>query len=190
MKPKLIMIFWPQAVGKMTVGQELTKITWLKLFHNHMTIDVVAPLFGYWSSSPIGTKLVNSFREQIFQEFAQSDMEWLIFTMIWYFDEQSDRDYVASRCKVFEDQWSDVYLVELEADVNIRVERNTTPNRLEHKPSKRNIERSQQDLKQWMEKHRLNSYEWEITKENYIKINNTNLTPEEVALKIKTIFKL
>ena len=36
---KLVLITGPQAVGKMTVGQELTKITNLKLFHNHMSID-------------------------------------------------------------------------------------------------------------------------------------------------------
>ena len=35
---KFIIITGPQAVGKMTVGQELTKITGLKLLHNHMTI--------------------------------------------------------------------------------------------------------------------------------------------------------
>ena len=35
---KFILIFGPQAVGKMTVGQELQKITGLKLFHNHMTL--------------------------------------------------------------------------------------------------------------------------------------------------------
>ncbi len=33
---KFVHIFGPQAVGKMTVGQELVKITDLKLFHNHM----------------------------------------------------------------------------------------------------------------------------------------------------------
>ena len=32
---KLVIIFGPHAVGKMTVGQELAKITDLKLFHNH-----------------------------------------------------------------------------------------------------------------------------------------------------------
>lgn len=40
---KFVLIFGPQAVGKMTVGQELAKITGLKLFHNHMTIDLVNP---------------------------------------------------------------------------------------------------------------------------------------------------
>ncbi|KAA1807131.1 hypothetical protein FXB61_003723 [Bacillus cereus] len=39
---KLILIFGPQAVGKMTVGQELATLTGLKLFHNHMTIDLVS----------------------------------------------------------------------------------------------------------------------------------------------------
>jgi shikimate kinase len=43
---KLIIIFGPQAVGKMTVGQELGKITNLKLFHNHMTIELVSPFFS------------------------------------------------------------------------------------------------------------------------------------------------
>ena len=39
---KLVLLTGPQAVGKMTVGQELAKITGLKLFHNHMTIDLVS----------------------------------------------------------------------------------------------------------------------------------------------------
>lgn len=44
---KFVLIFGPQAVGKMTVGQELAKMTDLKLFHNHMTIDLLEPLYGF-----------------------------------------------------------------------------------------------------------------------------------------------
>ena len=44
---KFILITGPQAVGKMTVGQELTKTTDLKLLHNHMTIEVVTKIFDY-----------------------------------------------------------------------------------------------------------------------------------------------
>ena len=44
---KLVIIFGNLAVGKMTVGQELAKITDLKLFHNHMTIEPVIEIFGY-----------------------------------------------------------------------------------------------------------------------------------------------
>ena len=43
---KLVFLFGDAAVGKMTVGQELTKITDLKLFHNHMSIEPVLEIFG------------------------------------------------------------------------------------------------------------------------------------------------
>ena len=35
---KLLFLIGNSAVGKMTVGQELMKITNMRLFHNHMTI--------------------------------------------------------------------------------------------------------------------------------------------------------
>ena len=43
---KLVFILGDAAVGKMTVGQELMKITDLRLFHNHMTIEPVIEIFG------------------------------------------------------------------------------------------------------------------------------------------------
>jgi len=42
-KMNLVIIFGPLTIGKMTVGQELENITALKLFHNHMTIEMVLP---------------------------------------------------------------------------------------------------------------------------------------------------
>ena len=56
-----IIIFGPQAVGKMTVGEELAKKTGYKLFHNHMTIDLVLQFFS-WEE---GQDLVYDFREKI-----------------------------------------------------------------------------------------------------------------------------
>ena len=55
---KFILIFGPQAVGKMTVGQELEKLTDLKTFHNHMTIDLVSSFFDY---STKGSTTVSKF---------------------------------------------------------------------------------------------------------------------------------
>ena len=81
---KLVILFGPQAVGKMTVGQELAKRTGLKLFHNHMTIDLVANFFDY--SSREGKRLVSLFRQEIFQAVASSDLPGLIFTYVWAFD--------------------------------------------------------------------------------------------------------
>lgn len=60
---KFVLIFGPQAAGKMTVGQELEKITELKLFHNHMTIELVNPFFDYGTKE--GKRLVGLFRQEI-----------------------------------------------------------------------------------------------------------------------------
>ncbi|URN95576.1 MAG: AAA family ATPase [Candidatus Pristimantibacillus lignocellulolyticus] len=184
---KFVIIFGPQAVGKMTVGHELEKLTELKLFHNHTTIEMLAPYFGF-SSEMWG--LVNKFRQDIFEVAATSDMYGMIFTYVWGFDLQTDWDYVDKVCKIFEDKDGEVFLVELEADLEERIERNKTPHRLEHKPTKRDIARSEQELKRTMELHRLNSYEGEIRRKNYIKINNTKLTAFEVADIIKNKYKL
>lgn len=183
-----VLIFGPQAVGKMTVGQELAKITDLKLFHNHMTIDLVGQFFDYGTKA--GKRLVNLFRQEIFEEVANSDLAGMIFTYVWAFNLQEDWDYVQQVVQLFESKGGTVYYVELESDLEERLQRNTSTNRLEHKPSKRNIEWSEKDLLQSMDKYRLNSFEGEISFANYIKINNTNIRAEEVAKIVKETFQL
>lgn len=185
---KFVLIFGPQAVGKMTVGQELAKITELKLFHNHMTIDLVSHFFDY--STKEGKRLVNLFRQEIFEEVSSSHLNGLIFTYVWAFDFQSDWDYVKQVAKIFESKGGIVYYVELEAALEERLERNKSSNRLEHKPSKRNLERSENDLLNAIEEYRLNSLDDEIQSQNYIKIDNTNLSAKEVAKKVQEHFHL
>jgi hypothetical protein len=43
MPKTLIFIIGPQAVGKMTVGHELSRMTGFKFMHNHQTIDLLLP---------------------------------------------------------------------------------------------------------------------------------------------------
>ncbi|OSX98423.1 hypothetical protein BTJ45_04439 [Bacillus mycoides] len=185
---KFILIFGPQAVGKMTVGQELAKLTGLKLFHNHMTMDLVSPIFDY--STKEAKRLVSLFRNEIFEEVSKSDLSGMIFTYVWAFDLQSDWDYIHHVVSIFESKGGTVYFVELEAELGERLERNKSPHRLEHKPKKRDIEWSENNLKETMKKHRLNSLHGEIEKEEYIKINNTYLSAKKVAEMIKEKFRL
>ncbi len=65
---KLVFILGNAAVGKMTVGQELAKITDLKLFHNHMMIEPVVEIFGEFNF-----RTINRLREIIFEDFAKTD---------------------------------------------------------------------------------------------------------------------
>ena len=166
---KLVFLIGNGAVGKMTVGQELMKITDLRLFHNHMTIEPVIEVFGYYNG-PVVTKM----REAIFEEFAKSDNYGMIFTFMWAFDQQSDWDYADHVTSIFKEQGAEIYYVELVAPQEVRLKRNETENRLKNKASKRDLEASRERIIRQDEKYRLESYDGEITFENYIKIDNTN----------------
>lgn len=185
---KLVIIFGPQAVGKMTVGQELEKVTDLKLFHNHMTIELVHPFFSYGTDK--GRGIVKDFRNRLFTEIADSDLDGLIFTFIWNFDVQGDWDYIEEVSNIFKDKGAEICLVELEADTDERFRRNRTEHRLLHKPTKRDIEFSDGLLQKSVEKDRLNSNDGEVNQENYLRINNTDLSPDVVARQIKERFSL
>ncbi|TYS81591.1 shikimate kinase [Rossellomorea aquimaris] len=149
---------------------------------------MVSHFFDYGTKE--GKRLVSLFRREIFEEVSKSNLYGMIFTYVWAFDMQEDWDYVNEVSRLFESRGGMVYFVELEAEVEERLERNKSSNRLEHKPSKRDIEWSEGDLKKSMETYRLNSLEGEIKYSNYIKINNTNLSAQEVAKIIKGKFLL
>ena len=178
---KLVLIVGSGAVGKMTVGQELMKITNLRLFHNHMMIEPVLDVFGSFDS-----KVIARLREVVFDEFMKTDNEGMIFTVMWAFDMPSDREYIMSVAEKFDE----VYCVELVADQAVRLERNRTENRLKNKASKRDIEISDGRLLREDANHRLVSEPGEIPFENYLRIDNTNLAPDTVAGMIKERFAL
>ena len=182
---KLLFMIGNAAVGKMTVGQELMKITGLRLFHNHMTIEPVIEIFGQYNGA-----VINKLRQVVFEEFAKTDNYGMIFTYMWAFDQQADWDYVEQVKRIFEPYGTEFYYVELVAYRKVRLERNATENRLLQKASKRNVELSNQRLISDDTQYRLESMDGEISFDNYMKIDNTNLAPETVAQMIKKQFNL
>lgn len=182
---KLLFLIGNAAVGKMTVGQELMKICDLRLFHNHMTIEPVLDVFGYYDS-----EVIRRLRYDIFEEFAKSQNYGMIFTCMWAFDCRDDWEFIENIVKIFEPYGTEFYCAELVASREVRLERNKTENRLKNKASKRNIDVSDQRLISDDERWRLESYDGEIPFENYVKIDNTNLSPDIVARMIKEKFNL
>lgn len=182
---KLLILIGDCAVGKMTVGQELMKICDLRLFHNHMTIEPIIEIFGKYNG-----KAVMRLREVIFEEFAESDSYGMIFTFMWAFNQPSDWEYISNVCDIFKRKNADIYFVELVASQEIRLQRNITENRLQNKPSKRDIEVSNQRLIDSDIKYRCVSNDGEVPFDNYIKIDNSNISPDTVAKMIKERFSL
>ena len=182
---KLLVLMGNLAVGKMTVGQELAKITDLKLFHNHIMWELVLNHFGDDFRS-VSDKL----KDVIYEEFAKSDNYGLIVTCCVAFGSPSDWDGLNHITEYFKDVNADIYYAELVASQEIRLMRNKTENRLLHKPSKRNIEESDKHLINVDKKARLVSNDGEVPFENYIKIDNSYLSPDVVAKMIKERFSL
>ena len=180
---KLLLLFGNSAVGKMTVGQELAKITPLRLFHNHMMIEPVLEVFGNFRSD-----VIQKLRAVIFEEFGKSDNYGLIFTYMMAFDMPSEYEYLQRVKDSLGVSEEDVYYAELVAPQGIRLERNKTENRLLHKASKRDTEASDQRLIRDDETHRMESLPGEITSPNYIRIDNSNLSPADAAKLIKERF--
>jgi hypothetical protein len=74
---KLIFLHGAPAVGQLTIARELAARTGFRLFHNHLTVDLVSSLF------PFGSESFIRLREQIwlaaFAEAARENVS-LIFT--------------------------------------------------------------------------------------------------------------
>jgi hypothetical protein len=177
-----LVLFGPPAVGKMTVGDEITRLTGIPVFHNHLSIEPVLRFFPF-GTPPFG-RLVDSFRVNLMEEVAHSDLPGLIFTFVWSLDYKDDEEFVAEICRIFDEVGADIALVELKADLQQRLYRNKTDKRLAEKPSKRDTEASDRSLLEIEERHRMNSDGSVPLGYRHLVIDNTNRTAEEVALEI------
>jgi hypothetical protein len=172
----------------MAVGRELGARTGLRLFHNHQTIELLLNYF------PFGTRpfmrLISEFRRRIFEEVADSDLPGLIFTYVWAFDQPADHNEIESYASIFRSRGGDVHYVELQAPQSVRLERNETPLRLEHKPSKRDIAFSRRNLIEMDTRYELDSGDRFIGRDDWMRIDNTDLSPAEVAEQVIARFAL
>ena len=174
----LIVIIGPQAVGKMTIGEKLKEKIGYTLMTNHDSIEIAIKIFS--SNKDAKLKLKSKIREDVFNICLENNIS-IIFTFVVDFNTNDDILYLNELKNKFEKTGGHFYLIELEAELQTRLDRNKTPHRLECKPSKRNMEWSDKELIESMDIYRMNSINDEIKFENYIKINNTNLSPNAVC---------
>lgn len=186
--PTLVFLIGPAAVGKMSVGVELAARTGLRLFHNHQTIDLVLPYFAF--ASPPFNRLVHEFRRRIFEEVAASDLPGLIFTYVWAFDQPADDRQVEEYTSIFRARGGDVFYVELQAPQDVRLERNTTPFRLERKPFKRDLDASRRNLVGMDARYQLDSGGRFAGHADWLRIDNTQISPAEAAQMVIAKFGL
>ena len=183
----LIFIIGPQAVGKMTVGHELSRTTGYKFMSNHQTIELLLPIFDY--GTPSFQRLLFDFRVSIFEEVAASEISGFVFSCVSDFDSALDRGQTECYVAPFVRRGARVLFVELEASFETRLERNGTEHRQHHKPSKRDTAFSEKLLRE-AEDFRFKSKSGFPYSYPHLKINNETLSPQEVASEICAYFGL
>ena len=183
----LIILFGPPAVGKMTVGQELSKLTGFKLLHNHMTIDLVTELFDF--GTPQFERLVPAFRQMLVAEAAASDLVGLIFTFVWALNEADDKNFLDSLRDSVAEHSGCTYYAELEAGIEERLVRNRTENRLRHK-KKADFDKTEGAMVRMQTRYQMNSDGDFPYPEQHVKISSMRLSASEAAEEIVQAFGL
>ena len=183
----LIVVCGPHAVGKMTVAESLRDKLRYNMMMNHDSIELSDRIFGF--ATPAQRELNEAIREKAFALSVKHNVD-LIFTYVCAFDEPEEKAYLMQLKDLYEQNGGHFYFVELFADVETRLARNETPHRMERKPSKRDVAWSRANLLDGAAKYRLNSNEGEVWFENHLKIDNTNLEPDEVADRVIREFSL
>lgn len=108
---KLIFIYGSPAVGKLTVANEIAALTGFKLFHNHLSIDAVLPVFDY-GTKPFG-KLISLIRVETIKEAARQNVD-LIYTFCYAKD--FDDEHVRRVIEVVEAAGGEICFVLLKAE--------------------------------------------------------------------------
>ncbi|GAX48446.1 DEAD/DEAH box helicase family protein [Pseudolactococcus reticulitermitis] len=189
----LVVLIGAQAVGKMTVGRELEKQIDGKLLYNHQTIDLFANFLGY---TPTTFQLSDELRKSLFQSFVNNlttnPVNHLIFTVMIDFASDEDLAFLSEIAAIFLNASESVYFVELVAEMSERRVRNTHPERLAAKPSKRDLAFSMQDLEQSAVNYQLESKENQLAESfpevQVLKIDNSHLSPETVVQQVLQVF--
>lgn len=75
---KLVFLYGPPAVGKLTVARELAALTGYKLFHNHLVVDALTAVFDFGSDAFI--VLRERFWIDVMSAAAATGVDGLIFT--------------------------------------------------------------------------------------------------------------
>ena len=174
---KLILIYGSPAVGKLTVANELAAKTDFKVFHNHLTIDAVEPIFEF--GTPSFWKLVNLFRTETIAEAVRAKQN-LIYTFCYA--KNFDDEHIRLITKTVEENGGEIHFVLLVCEKSEIEKRVSDDSRKQYGKAKK-----LEILHDIWSKYDLFSPVPE--RESFI-IDNTKLSAGETAVKIIEHFEL
>ena len=183
-RPRLVMIFGPAAVGKMTVGQALADATGFKLLYNHRIVDLVTDLFEFGTAG--FHQLARPFTLQMLDAAAEHGID-LILTHGLIFRWPSARTLIDDFSAAYRTRGGEVSYVELATPLAVRLARNETENRRRHKKVDWATPERLREMEDWAPWNSNGDFPYP---ERHLVIDNTALDPDEVAAMIQRRFAL
>ena len=122
---RLIFIHGMPGVGKLTVARELAKLTGFRLFHNHLTVDLLLSVFEFGSEQFV--ELREKIWLDVFSRAAASQLEGLIFTFA--FERTVTDGFIKNARHAVESNGGEVVFVKLECSPAELERRLTHPER-------------------------------------------------------------
>ena len=175
---KLIVIYGPPATGKLTVANELTKITGYKLFHNHLTVDLMNSVLEFGTDEYF--KVSDKLRLMLLEGAAKQKVKGVIFT--WCYGFPDDNAWTKKLIQKIKKAGGQVCFVQLICDKQELFKRVKNPSRKKFGKAK-SVKVLEKCFKEW-------DLFTPIPFVNNLIIDNTNLSAKKVAKKIKSHYKL
>ena len=182
---KLVMIYGPPASGKLTVAEALVKITGFKLLHNHLIVDICSAVFSRDSFGFLELNL--DIRSLILEVASKYKTDGIISTFTYYSAGKKSSpvlDYLPQYRFLVEKTGGELCLVRLCCDQGELEKRILAPSRINTKKLT-NIDK----FRRVMEEERPNE-EIPPGVMKGLSIDNTSLSPVDVALQIKSFYSL
>jgi len=187
--PNFVILFGPPAAGKARVGHELAQRAGYRFFHNHLTADPVAALFGY--GTPQFGRLTDAVRDLLLAEAAKDPaIPGIVFTFVWALDLEEDCAFVERTARRFTESGWGVCFVELQASLQARIAREGSPFRTSLKPALRDVEAARARQRTMDARYRMHTVEGELHSWPLLRIDTEQLAPEAAAQKIQQHFRL
>ena len=174
---KLIFIYGAPAVGKLTVSQKLSELTGYKIFHNHLSIDCIKPVFDF--GTPPFARLIELIRVETITEAARQNVD-LIYTFCYA--KNFDEPHVEKIIEAVESNGGEIHFVLLtceRAEIEKRV--------FEESRKKFGKANNLNILNEIFDKYDLSS---PVPERETLLIDNTHLAPDDAAKKIIECFHL
>ena len=175
---RLIFIYGLPASGKLTVGQQLASITGYRLFHNHLTVDLLLPVFDF--GSPSFVELREDIWLSVFEEACRTQLFGLIFT---FAPEATVRPEFIRKVQItVADEGGEVDFVELVCPLAELKRRMDSPSRLGYQKLT--------SVSLFEELHGNGTFDDSYMPEPTLSIDTSLCTPGEAAAQIAQTFQL